>query len=524
MTPSSPKSRPPNFRPIIIASVLLFGIGVLLTLWLRKSPQADSPVLPSAAASTVSGVPEREKVTALMPADETLEPAFWLDVLQPKAVHQALAENAWTNDVASKPIGRGFLGPWAVFFGTRGQDIGARFDGVVLKLFTEALLAEPYRVLWLTGEKSIRVPVLVVPQSGAVASSALSSLIAAAGKGGFSPQGCPGSSPDGGVADGGSLQPAPGLATIHRVLLGDHALFVAHVGDRLIMSGRPNAVLHGMCLKPFTLKTGENAVELGVSLDENGRALQGLAAILGVQGEAKLAFGIEGNGFGPRGIITTAARPGRLSGGALEESMLKLIPESTGVFVTLNLTLPKNLDNTSLERIFSGKSIEGATANRQVAVLWNPHGDAHLPSEFAVIWNRAEDESFLSSIVSKTHPLLQKRVCGQVVLASTEKQLKDIETSCGGAAPSVLAAAPAVAKELKDPSSIGLNVNLGGVLSTLILDGWFSEPKPLPAKSVPLSAPPEIEAARKQMETLPFLHWRAVVDEKGQLIAKGFRS
>jgi hypothetical protein len=74
---------------------------------------------------------------------------------------------------------------------------------------------------------------------------------------------------------------------------------------------------------------------------------------------------------------------------------------------------------------------------------------------------------------------------------------------------------------------MGLNVNLGEVLSRLTLDGWTSEPRTLSADGKlpnPARPPKEIDEARKQLQALPVLHWRAVVDEKGQLSPGGFRS
>lgn len=508
----------------------------------RVPPEAQQKA--SAVGSTVAGLPEPPKVVALKPPSDKLEAAFWVDVLEPKATHQALMGNAWVNQTAGMPVGRGFLGPWAVFFGTRGQDVGARFDGMVLNLFTSALMADPYRVVWLSGEKSARAPVVVVPEASGGALSALDMLLGAASKGGFSPQGCPGDAsaspetPEGNEESTGEEAEAPkkdappptpaaGLATIHRLVLADHALYAAKVDKRLVFSMRPDAVLHGMCLKPFQLANGGNAVEVGVSVSQNGRALQGLAALLGLQGEAKLALGVEGDGFVPRGILAGPARPGRLAAGALDESMLKLVPEPTGLFVALNVALPETLDAASLGAAFSGKAAPGRTVKRQVVVLWNPRGDFTLPSEVAVIWSRAEDEPALDSILSKTHPLLRQKLCGHLVLASTEQVMKEMAASCSGSAPSVLSAAPAVAKGLREPTSLGVHVNLGEVLAQLALDGWVTEPRPLPperAKPEKVAPPPEIDAARKQLQALPALHWRAVVDEKGQMTPGGFRS
>lgn len=534
---SQKRPRGPMMKLLLVVLIALLLLSVVLgvvklvrapAITLEERPahpaaQSSEPQqAASAEGSTVSGAPDQTTIVELPAPSAVYEPAFWLDVLKPKPVHQALTQNPWVTETARQPVGRGFLGPWAVFFGTRGQDTKTRFDGLVLELFTGALLGDPYRVLWLTGEKSAHVPLVVVPEASDSALAALGTLVAAAGQGGFAPQGC--------QAEAGATErpkterPKTELDTIHRLVLGDQALFVARAGKRLVVSMRPHAVLLGLCLEPIVLEAGANAVELGVALNQNGRALQGLATVLGLGPQATLALGIDGVAFVPRGLVAELASPGRLAAGALEESMLKLVPEPTSVFFTFALSLPERLDATMLKAQISGAATKAPLVRRQLAVLWNPRGDAERASEVAVIWSRLEDEPFLESILSKSHPLLQKRLCGHVVLASTPRLLNDLEATCSGSSPSVLSAAPLVAKGLKEPSSVGVSVNLGAMLSQLLLDGFTSDPasgRPAGSQATP---PPEIEAARRQLEALPFLHWRAVVDDKGRLIPEGFRS
>jgi len=488
----------------------------------RAAISSEPTQAASAEGSTVSGVPVQTAIVELPAPSSVYQPAFWVDVLQPKTVHQAVKDNQWVRETTQQPVGRGFLGPWAVFFGTRGQDIKARFSGLVVDLFSDALLADPYRVLWLTGERSAHVPVVVVPEASDGALAALGTLVAAAGQGGFSPQGCDVGSGASGEAlpDGGARGAAAGLDTIHRLVLGDQSLFVARAGKRLVLSMRPHAVLLGLCLDPIELKPQGNAVELGVALNQNGRALQSLASILGLGAEARLALGLEGTAFTPKGIVGELHKPGRLAAAALDESMLKLVPEPTTVFFSFALALPATLEASLLKAQLAGEPVKGTPVPRQLAVLWNPRGDAELTSEVAVIWSRLEDEPFLDSMLSKAHPLLHRRLCGHLVLASSASLLKAMEASCSGGSPSVLSAAPAVAKGLKVPSSLGVNVDLGGLLSRLLLDGFASDGSTRSAKVTP----PEIEAAKKQLEALPFLHWHAVVDDKGQLVPGGFRS
>jgi hypothetical protein len=65
-----------------------------------------------------------------------------------------------------------------------------------------------------------------------------------------------------------------------------------------------------------------------------------------------------------------------------------------------------------------------------------------------------------------------------------------------------------------------LSVNLGRVASQLTLDGWLSE-HPAPNAT---TGPQEIEAARRVLEELPIVGFRATVEADGTLVSGGFRS
>jgi hypothetical protein len=68
---------------------------------------------------------------------------------------------------------------------------------------------------------------------------------------------------------------------------------------------------------------------------------------------------------------------------------------------------------------------------------------------------------------------------------------------------------------LRQESSVGLGVNLGAVLSRLVSDAHASESGGKQA--------PEIEAARRLLEELPFIGVRGVAKD-GALVPGGFRS
>ena len=69
---------------------------------------------------------------------------------------------------------------------------------------------------------------------------------------------------------------------------------------------------------------------------------------------------------------------------------------------------------------------------------------------------------------------------------------------------------------LQQPVSLGVNVNVGQVLSRALGDAWAAEHGKKPAS-------PEIESARRHLEELPFIGLRGVT--KGDALEPGgFRS
>jgi hypothetical protein len=111
---------------------------------------------------------------------------------------------------------------------------------------------------------------------------------------------------------------------------------------------------------------------------------------------------------------------------------------------------------------------------------------------------------------------VQRRACGHVVLASTGALASAMERSCAGRGPSLLNGPPAVVEGLKQPLSLGVNVNVGPTLSHLLGQAYAAEHSKGPAS-------PEIDSARRLLEELPFFGLRGVVKD-GALVPGGFRS
>ncbi|MGZ3458340.1 MAG: hypothetical protein ACXU86_07510, partial [Archangium sp.] len=88
----------------------------------------------------------------------------------------------------------------------------------------------------------------------------------------------------------------------------------------------------------------------------------------------------------------------------------------------------------------------------------------------------------------------------------------------------MLHAAAPVVQGLRAPGSVSFGVNTGRLLGTLMADGYASQvTQAEPNKPQPRAAPPEIEAARRDLETLPYIGLRGTVDGS-RLVPGGFGS
>lgn len=527
--PSPPQSPPPpagGKGPLVAALAVIAVVGVVVAVSQSgKKPTTDAPAPVSTAPSVssgVSGTTDRPQVGyAAMEAEPSRETPelFWLHVADPQAVHGVLRKNAWLGQAIKDPVGQGFIAAWGGFFGTRGEDIGDAFKGAVSELVLDQVLASPYRVVWYGGEGAKGAPAIVLASPGAAANGAFDTLVKVAASGGFNPPACVSST---GSTDGGASN-----ESIHRIVLADKIIFAARLGDRLVLSPRPQAAMLAMCkeLPAMAARPGV-AVSLGFALGEGGRGPQSLGAMLGLGSTASLDFGVEGSAFVPRGLDAEATG-GRLA--ALEPSpeLLKAIPEKSGVVLFLAVTLPKELSAISLRDTLApeGEDFDKTRkswamgAPRQIAVIWNPRGNRN--TEVAVLWADATDEKALDAAMTKGSGGLQKaKACSLLAFASTRELLADVQTTCSGKTPSMLQAAQPVAKGLAQSASIALTVNLGRVLSQLTIDGWLSE-HPAPNAT---TGPQEIEAARKLLEQLPTLGFRATVGADGKIVSGGFKS
>lgn len=485
---------------------------------MKKNQAVAAAVALAAVVIAVVAVNARRKGTApvkesatvkLQVAETPPEPSVWVDVHAPRKAWEALRRNGWLQRALAEPLGEGFTAGWSAFLSTNGKDMGGAFEGKVLDLVAGRLLAEPFRVVTFAGRDATGAPAVVVAAPSAEAKGAFELMETVAHSGTFEAPRCPG--PE--LAPGA---PPPPPITVSRWLVAEHALYAALQADRLVLARHPMAVVQALCALPPDVPAAEG-IDLSVSFARTGlgREAQLFAALLGVGPAPRLAFAVEGDAIVPKGILGALDAPGRLEGAAPTEPLLKLLPADAGVVLLASLRLPEPLDRKTLSAHLAG-SWTGATRPRTLGVVWNPRGDRERAHEVAVLWPDG-DRTLLDDAFSGPNELVRRRACGHEILASTGELAVALERSCQGRAPSILSAAPPVLAGLRAPLSVGLGVNVGGVLSRLVADAWRAERG---EKTAPAA---EIEAARRLLEELPYMGLRGVA--KGDaLVPGGFRS
>jgi hypothetical protein len=442
------------------------------------------------------------------------EPSIWVDVHAPEKAWKALRSNAWLTRVASEPLGQGLSTGWAGFLSTRGADVADAFPGVLLDVVAGKLLADPFRVVLFSGPSATGAPAVVVPRPSAAAAAAYDLLEGLARNGSFGATHCPGAKPPDPTPEG-QPQPPPAIQ-ISRWLVAEHAVFAARRDGRIVLAKNPTAVLQAVCALPPDVPAAQGIdVSVSFSRDALGREAQLAANLLGLGAAPRFAFAIEGDRLEPKGILGELGEPGRLDRAAPSDALLKLLPADAGVVILATLRLPEKLSTETLKAHLAG-SYSGAHAPRTVALVWNPRGAERLATEVAVLWPD-RDAALLREAFSGPNRMERRRACGHELYASTGALAQALLRACEGRAPSLLDAAPAVASGLRAPTSFGVGVSLGAVLSRLLADGWAAEPESAHKVST------DIDAARRALEELPFMGLRGVA-EGHALVPGGFRS
>ena len=537
--PSSPPGAPPPVPPppgkgpsrallvgggaavlvVVAAAAFFLGRG-------SSAPSSPGPATsqtPAAGASASNQAPPLQALppvsSAPQPMDvpgEAVRPAFWVDVYTPGKVRDALAGNAWVKEQLQKPLGKGFVGGWAAMLGTQGEDLGGSFKGAVFDVMSGQMLSAPFRVVWFSGNPRTGTPAIIVPQPGNTAMASFDSLNGVVRRNVVEATSCPG---------GQGEVPSKGF-TLQRWLVAEQSLWAARTDERMVFGRTSAVVLQGLCEPHLDLEPPQGVdVELGFAPEALGREAQLLTHVMGVVQGTRLQFAAEGNRLVARGITGPVVDEPRLDSAPLSEELLKLVPEETPVLLTLQLKLPEQLDASTLQAYWSGKDFQGNVRTRQVALAWTPRGDPALPTEVALLWGRPEDAAALGQIFSGPNKLETATMCGHHVLASTPAVLARLRKACEGQSPNLLNAAGPVVQGLRAQGSIAFGLHMGRLLGGLVADGYASrvtpdadgKPKPPPV------APPEIEAARRDLEALPYIGLRGTVDGN-RLVPGGFGS
>jgi hypothetical protein len=312
---------------------------------------------------------------------------------------------------------------------------------------------------------------------------------------------------------------------LERWLVAEQALWAGRTQDKVVFGRHPAVVLQGLCESHLDLEPPEDVdVELGFAPEPLGREMQLLTHMVGVANGIRLQFAVEGTRLVGRGISGPVSGEPRLDSAPLSEDLLKLVPEETPVLLALQLKLPETLDTGTLKAFWSGKGFNGPVRTREVAMVWTPRGDPSLSSEVALLWGRPEDAEALGRIFSGPNRMETATLCGHHVLASSPDVLARVRKACEGQGPNMLNAAAPVVRGLRAPGSVSFGVNTGRLLGMLVADGWASQGTQADSqKPRPRAAPPEIEAARRDLETLPYIGLRGTVDGS-KLVPGGFGS
>ncbi|AFE03533.1 hypothetical protein COCOR_00510 [Corallococcus coralloides DSM 2259] len=502
------KGRSSAVRIALIGAIVV-GVGVGAFVIGRKSSggggsgpafSSGAPKGPPTAGATVEGMPEvsSEPTKMEVPGAAAL-PAIWVDVHSPAKVRDALARNAWLKAQWEKPLGQGFASGWAAFLGSTGTDLKASFKGAVLDVVVGQLLDTPFRTVWFSGDARVGTPAILVPKANKTAQAAWDSLDAVAKRGEMVADSCPAGmekAPDGGFH-------------LSRWLVAEQTVWAARAADRLVLSRHPVVVLQALCTALPELEADDGAdVEVGFDANAYGREAQLFTHVLGLGEDTRLQLRVDGDRLVAKGIAGKVGGKSVSVGKPLSDDLLKLVPEDTPVLFAFQLTLPESLEPAQLKAFWKDEG-RAPMRTRQVALTWTPRGSTSMEPELALLWGDEKDAEGLSALFSGgARTLVSTTLCKHVVLATSQQEVERLKKACEGRAPNMLNAAGPVVAGLRAPSTVVLGVNMGRLLSGLAMDGYTSEARVDRSSPMPKALPPEIEAARRDLEALPYLGFR----------------
>lgn len=540
-TPDPSSSRSPAEKSRFLLAIgggVLVAAVVVVALVRSPSPTGSSAAAEAAAdaASAASAGAGGRAWSEKRPLgiDVVLPAGVWIDVARPALLQGVLTGNAWLTEVADEPLGRGFLGDWAGFLGTSGEEVGLQqlAGGMVGGFIADAVLVQPLRLVWYAGWGG-SPPALIIPRPEAALTRTFSALRAVVERGGHVVDGCPAeaSASASPTSAPPAAPPAPSnRIEISRLVVADQAVFAALARDRLVFSQSPATVVHAVCgALPMIAASAEADVLLGLAPEKVGREAHAFFGLVGLKGAPAVGFKLDGERLRPVGLAGALARPERLDNVAVPAATWALVPEDLPVAVAANLRLPRSLARASLEAFYGGGGGVGggggdgggALSTRHALVLWQPRGDAKARTEVAVVWSEVADKEGLQAILSGPNAMEVRVVCEHLVAASTPALLARIQAACTQQAPGLTFAEPAVVAGLKAPTSVGVVIDLGRFFAGLLEDGFAQEPERQKVKRG--DVPAEITQATRRLRELPRIGLFG--DKQGEALApRGFSS
>jgi hypothetical protein len=478
-----------------------------------KQPKAAPPTV-SATGTTIYGAPAVAAPVDIGTLDNLPLASVIVSINEPARVWRLARDNAWFQDVLDKPLGRGFLGTWAGFLSTRGDQIQAEFKGMVIEHLAERVLAEPFRAVWFSaGGRTTGKPAIILEEPSNSVRGAFALLDKVATRGTFTAAQCYNGEPPEDREVERSLELEE--ITIKRWLLADHAVYAALQDDRMVIGRRATLVLQGMCADlPQTEPMKGSAFEVGFISDALGRGANLMTHLLGVDEAPRIAFGIRDGNLVPLGIQADVVAAGHLETGKLNPALLRAIPEEAPVVFTMQLALPRELHREALRGFFAGAKSE--TTTRQIAVIWYPSGESDGVMDIALLWSNRGDGDFVDEMFGGD--LIAGGGCAIMVRCTSDEICASIQRTCAGKDPSVLQAAPAVKDGWQGETSIALGIQVGRALSDITVDAYLEE-----HGSNDKRLPPEIQEVKRQLRALPFFAVSGKVQGQA-LVPGGFRS
>ncbi|MEW5849316.1 MAG: hypothetical protein AB2A00_10905 [Myxococcota bacterium] len=465
---------------------------------------------------------EENKPQTYSPTGYLASPGMWIEVHDPQAVKAVWDRNAWAKEARESALGRGFLGSWAALLGSRAEDLKTQLKGALADVLLSEVLTRPFRVVWFKGHSSRGEPALIMDDPPSSARRVLEAL-KAVNSTEVTAERCPAISdeepaanPDGGpaVIVAAPVQPS-GPFTMHTINIAQTRLWTAWRDNQLILGTGPSPVLTALCttLPPMQQHDGL-PLDVAVMPTNLGREPEVLSEVLGLGPVVRMGFAVVEDALAPRGLWGGVKTPGRLAEAAASENLMKLVPESTGVALLLNLRLPRELTREALLAAWKGAIPADAVA-RQVTMVMDPRADA---LEAALLWGRPEDKDALHALFSVDGGLVRGEACGHVILATSDGMLQRLEQTCAGKLPNMGHAAGPVVNGFKAPSAMQFSVHAGRVLWQLTEDGYAQSGGRM---GKDMSA--EMKEAQRLLEALPVVGMKARLQGQA-LVGEGFRS